>query len=122
MAAPVDRDATRYLARAAATQGIPQSLVRDLTLALLHLGNERRLYDRLTTSLDHDECWVRTELERLQLRSPQYSLEEARIHSRLLAIESERRRQAVQHLERKRALHLHLAAMLAKLAPLLDED
>lgn len=114
--------AVSSLARAAATQGIPPSLIHDVKLALHYLAREGRLYVHLTESLNRDECWVRTELERLQLRSPQYSLEEARIHSRLLAINAERRRQAIQHAERERALQAHLAAALATLTPLLDDD
>lgn len=116
------RDAKRYVALAGATPGFPESLKRDIALALAHLADESRLHRDLLASLDRDECYVRTELERLQQRSPQYSLDEARIHARLLAIEGERRRLAVQHAERVRALQVHLAACLAKVAPLLDDD
>ena len=99
---------------------------RELALTLQHLENLRRLHDDMEDSVGESRRSVKTELLRAQRQVSPYSssVSSQRDWSRsgLLALEAERRRNAVSHQERINQLHERILALLAEQADMVFDD
>ncbi len=95
-----------------------RSLEQELALTLDHLDKTRELHESLRRNLVRIECYVDNELIDMERRTPKYSPyrfpEREKLQRRLIRIEEERRRLALQEHEQVRELRAQLLSLLGK--------
>lgn len=91
---------------------------RQIALTLEHIDRVRDLHVKLGDSLLQMQCYVDTELVRMEDRTPTYSPnrfpEREKFQKRLFVLDQERRRLAAAEEEKVQTLQEHLLALLSR--------
>ena len=93
---------------------LEMGLAQEIALAVELVDQTRRLYAVLRESLFDDELRIETDLAIVKNEYPVYSADEATLRARLLSLEKERRRLALQETDSLRQLYSELLSLLQR--------
>ncbi len=97
---------------------VSSTLEQQLALALDHLDSMRAMHKELRRNLVRQECYADNELHDMEMRTPQYSPyrfpEREKLQRRLIKIEDERRRLAVDENDAVRESHKEILQLMGR--------
>lgn len=112
------RDLVKNISRTNGSLSLTTLLEQEVALTVEQIDRLRELQKNQHLSLLRTECYVDTDLMQMEARLPSYSeqrfVERDKFHQRLMAIETERRKQSVFYNDKMQVLQQKLLSLMQK--------